>query len=62
MHVNIQMYADDAVISTHAKNIKEVYLTLTSVMTHDQTWHSKSCLHFNIPKKLQVYFRLPAGE
>ncbi len=38
------MYADDAVIFTHAKNYQEIASTLTSAMAHIDDWLTKSCL------------------
>ncbi len=51
------MYADDAVIFTHAKNYQEIAFTLTSAMAHIDDWLTKSCLYLNIKK--QSVWRLP---
>ena len=44
------MYADDAVIFTHAKTVQEASQSLTSALSRVQEWLIKSCLLLN-PKK-----------
>lgn len=52
--VNFQMYADDAVIYTHARSVKEAASTLTSAMEQVNDWLFKSCLLLNSKKKRSV--------
>ncbi len=49
-NIHIQMYADDAVIFTSAKNTQEAALILTSALSHIQVWLTKSCLLLNTKK------------
>lgn len=48
--INIQMYADDAVIYTYAKNVQEASQILTLAMIHVEEWLTKSCLLLNTKK------------
>ncbi len=53
-NVDVQMYADDAVIFTYAKNYQEIASTLTSAMAHIDDWLTKSYL--NIKKTVCMAF------
>uniref|UniRef100_A0A8C6SXY0 Reverse transcriptase domain-containing protein n=1 Tax=Neogobius melanostomus TaxID=47308 RepID=A0A8C6SXY0_9GOBI len=55
-NTQIQMYADDAVIYTPAKNIQEAGRILTSEMAQVQNWLSKSCLLLNTKKTVCMMF------
>jgi len=52
----IQMYADDTVIYTHGKNIKQVSEKLTQSMAHVAEWLNQSCLKLNVNKTVSMYF------
>lgn len=54
--VNVQLYADDAVIFTQAKNAEEAAQTLTSAMAHIQDWLTNSCLLLNTKKTVCMIF------
>lgn len=59
-NVNFQMYADDALIYTHARSIKEEASILASAMEQVNDWLFKSCFLLN-PQKT-VYDVLKAIE
>lgn len=60
--INIQMYADDAVIFTHAKNPQEASQILTSAMTNVQNWVKASCLQLNAKKTVCMVFSKRPSE
>ena len=47
LHVDFQLYADDTVTFTKAKNPEEVARVLSAALTHIQTWLNRSCLILN---------------
>ena len=53
--VNAQLYADDAVIFTPAKNTTEAAQILTTAMAHVQDWLTDLCLSLNVKKKLCMF-------
>lgn len=55
-NVNIQMYADDAVIYTYGKNYHEVSSVLTSAMIQIDDWLTRSCLYLNTNKTVCMVF------
>uniref|UniRef100_A0A8C7X350 Reverse transcriptase domain-containing protein n=1 Tax=Oryzias sinensis TaxID=183150 RepID=A0A8C7X350_9TELE len=55
-NVEFQMYADDAVIFTSAKNIQEAASILTSALVPVNEWLSKSCLLLNTTKTVCMMF------
>jgi len=55
-NVDVQLYADDAVIFTHGKNYLDIASQLTSVMAHIDDWLNKSCLHLNTKKTFCMAF------
>uniref|UniRef100_A0A3B3ZBG8 Reverse transcriptase domain-containing protein n=1 Tax=Periophthalmus magnuspinnatus TaxID=409849 RepID=A0A3B3ZBG8_9GOBI len=52
--VDIQLYADDAVIYTSAKSPEEAAQTLSSALRHIQSWLTRSCLLLNTQKTVFV--------
>lgn len=54
--VNAQLYADDAVIFTPAKNMTEAAQILTTALSHVQDWLTNSCLALNVKKSVCMYF------
>ncbi len=50
LNVDAQLYADDAVIFTKAKNPEEAARVLSTALTHIQTWLTRSCLTLNTKK------------
>ncbi len=54
--VNVQLYADDVVIFTHANNFEKASTTLTSAMTNIQEWLTKSGLVLNTKKTVCMMF------
>lgn len=64
MHARItfQMYADEAVIFTCAKDIQEASLILTSATAHVQGWLTKSCLLSNTKKTVCMMFTKQPAE
>lgn len=50
--VHAQLYADDAVIFTAAKNTSEAAQTLTVSVSNVQDWLTKSCLSLNVKKSV----------
>ncbi len=52
----MQLYADDAVIFTQAKNSEEAAQVLLSTLTHIQDWLTKSCLLLNTKKIVYMHF------
>lgn len=55
-NINVQMYADDAVLFIHGKNTEETSSVLTSAMTKVQDWLSNSCLMLNTKKTVCMTF------
>lgn len=55
-NIHTQMYADDAVIFTPAKNIQEASRILTSAASDVQDWLTKSCLLLNTKKTVCMMF------
>ena len=54
--INAQLYADDAVIFTPAKNMTEASQILTTAMAHVQDWLADSCLSLNVKKSVCMIF------
>ena len=50
------MYADDAVMLTHARNSQEASHILTSAMANVQDWLTQSCLLLNTKKTVCMFF------
>lgn len=54
--VTCQMYADDAVIYLHAKNMKQAGEELSASMVNISDWLINSCLHLNVDKTVCMFF------
>lgn len=54
--VNIQMYADDTVIFTHARSKEHAAAKLTASMSKVSDWLANSCLTLNLSKTVCMYF------
>ena len=54
--VSIQMYADDTVLYTHAKNKQLAADRLNEAMVHVSDWLRSSCLHLNTNKTVCMFF------
>lgn len=61
-NVNIPMYVDDSVIYTHATNIQQISLALTSAMTHIQDQLTESRLYLNTQKIVCLMFSKQATK
>lgn len=56
LNVDVQLYVDDTVIFTKAKNPDEAARVLSTALTHIQTWFTRSCLILNAKKKKKHLF------
>lgn len=54
--VSIQMYEDDTVIYTHAKNTTQAAAKLTQSMVHVTEWLNQGCLKLNVNKTVAMFF------
>ena len=54
--VEIQLYADDAVIFTHGSNKLQAAATLTNALNRISTWLIQSCLQLNTSKTVCMFF------
>lgn len=54
--VNVQMYADDSVIFTHARSKEHAAAKLTASMSKMSDWLANSCLTLNLSKTVGMYF------
>ncbi len=52
--IDLQMYADDTVLYTHAKTAELAARNLTVAMERITEWLDQSCLSLNISKKKKV--------
>jgi len=49
--LNVQMYADDAVIFIHGKNTEMISSCLSNALDKVQHWLNNICLQLNVKKK-----------
>ena len=54
--VEIQLYADDAVIFTHGSNKLQAAATLANALNSISTWLIQSCLQLNTSKTVCMFF------
>ena len=54
--VEIQLYADDAVIFTHGSNKLQAAATLANALNSISTWLIQSCLQLNTLKTVCMFF------
>ncbi len=54
--LNVQMYADDAVIFIHGKAAKTIATNLTNALTKVQNWLNQTCLILNTKKTVVMMF------
>ena len=54
--INVQMYADDTVLYTHAKTKEQAATKLTAALVHASDWLKTSSLHLNTNKTVCMFF------
>ncbi len=56
--VQVQMYADDTVVYTHAKTKEQAAIKLTAALNKVSDWLCHSCLSLNTSKTVGIYFSI----
>ncbi len=59
--MDLQMYADDTVLYTHAKTAELAAKKLTAAMERITEWLDQSCLSLNISKTKGMFFSKTTG-
>ncbi len=60
--VNLQLYADDAVLYVHAKSKQEAATKLSAALAPVSHWLNESCLHLNTKKTVCMFFSRQSAE
>lgn len=60
--VQVQMYADDTVVYTHAKTKEHAAKKLTAALKEVSDWLYRSCLTLNVSKTVGMFFSIKKNE
>lgn len=60
--VQVQMYADDTVVYTHAKTKEHAAKKLTAALKEVSDWLYRSCLTLNVSKTVWMFFSIKKNE